>query len=335
MAEAWGRTPRPEDLPYLAAIRKVGDPPGLGPVTVDIGLRRGVWVKGRVIDKATGKGVKAGFDYFCFGDNPFQSDLPILSGLPGHWTRTDGTFRVVALPGRGLLGVRATRDEYRMAVGAERLKGRLEGGPLLDTRPYHLYPGNEHTIAEISPKAGDDTITCDVYLDPGLTLTGTVVGPDGKPLAGARALGLRPMAFWENAPLKTADFTVLALGPGETRALQMLHEGKKLAGRLEVRGDAKGPVRVRLEPWGVVTGRLVKPDGEPMTNVNIYAGSRGGQPDKEGRFRIDGLVPGMKFGLSVIKAPYQLEISGKGVKDLALRPGETKDLGDIQVKPME
>jgi RNA polymerase sigma factor (sigma-70 family) len=335
MAEAWGRTPRPEDLPYLAAIRKVGDAPGLDPVTVDIGLRRGVWVKGRVIDKATGKGVAAGFDYFCFGDNPFARDLPLPHGLPSNWTRKDGSFRVVALPGRGLLGVRANSDTYRMGVGAERIKEKLGDGPLLDTRPYHLYPGNEHTVAEISPKAGDESITCEVYLDPGRTLTGTVVGPDGEPLAGARARGLRPMAYWENAPLKTAEFTILALGADETRTLEMVQEEKKLAGRLVVRGDAKAPVRVRLGPWGVVTGRLVKPDGEPMTNVTVYAAARGGQPDKEGKFRIDGLVPGQKFGLTVLNPPYQLEISGKAVKDLSLRPGETKDLGDIQVKPME
>jgi RNA polymerase sigma factor (sigma-70 family) len=336
MAEAWGRTPRPEDLPYLAAIHNVGDAPGLGPVTVDVGLRRGVWVKGRVIDKATGKGAAAGFDYFCFGDNPFANDLPLPHGLPSNWTRKDGTFRVVALPGRGLLGVRASSDHYRMGVGAEEIKRKAPGsGQFLDTRPYHLYPGNEHTIAEISPKAGDETITCDVYLDPGRTLQGTVLGPDGKPLAGARVRGLRPMAYWENEPLKTAEFTILALGPGETRTLEMVQEERKLAGRLVVPGDEKAPVRVRLEPWGVVTGRLVKPDGEPMTNVSIYAGSRGGRPDKEGKFRIEGLAPGLKFGLSVIKPPYRLEISGKDVKDLALRPGETKDLGDIRVKPME
>ena len=55
-------------------------------------------------------------------------------------------------------------------------------------------------------------------------------------------------------------------------------------------------------------------------------------PDKEGKFRIDGLAPGMKFGLTVIKSPYQLEISGKDITDMTLRPGETKDLGDVQAK---
>jgi RNA polymerase sigma factor (sigma-70 family) len=334
VAEAWGRTPRPEDLPYLAAVRKVGDAPGLEPVTVDVAMRRGVWVKGRVIDKATGKTVPAGFDYFCFGDNPFGSDLLLPQGLPGHWTRKDGSFRVVALPGRGLLGFRANADNYRMGVGAESIKEKVGDGPLLDTLPYHLYPGNEHTIAEISPKAGDESVTCDIYLDPGHTLKGTAVGPDDKPLAGARVRGLRPMAYWENDPLKAAEFTILALGPDETRTLELVQEDKKLAGSLVVRGYEKGPVRARLEPWGVVSGRLVKPDGEPMTKVSVYAGSRGGEPDRAGKFRIDGLVPGQKFGLTVLKPPYRLEISGN-VKDLTLRPGETKDLGDIQVRPVE
>jgi hypothetical protein len=222
-----------------------------------------------------------------------------------------------------------------MGVGAEQIEGKLGDGPFLDTLPYRLYPGNEHTIAEISPKAGDESITCDVYLDPGRTLQGTAVGPDGKPLTGARVLGLRPMGYWEHEPLKAAEFTIWALGSDETRRLEMVHEEKKLAGWLEVRGDEKGPVRVRLEAWGVVTGRLLKPDGEPMTNVTIHAGARDGRTDKDGKFRIDGLPPGLKFELTAIKRPYLLEISGKDVKGVTTRPGETKDLGDIQVKPME
>jgi hypothetical protein len=92
-----------------------------------------------------------------------------------------------------------------------------------------------------------------------------------------------------------------------------------------------------LEPWGSVTGRLVKPDGEPMTDVSIDIGNllrvRAG---KDGKFRIDGLSRGLKYSVSVVKDPgYGLEISGKDIKDITIKPAETKDLGDIHVKPME
>lgn len=335
IAEAYGREPRPEDLPYLAVIRKVDDTHGLEPVTLDIPMKRGIWIKGRVIDKATGKTMMAGFDYFCFGDNPFARDLPLLNFVPQDFTRKDGSFRTVALPGRGLIAVRANTDKYRMAVGAEKLNDKVEGGQLVNTLPYHLYPGNFHTIVEVSPKEGDEAISCDVYLDPGRTLQGTALDPDGKPLAGVRVLGLRPMAYWENEPLKSADFTMVGLGAEEKRTLQVIHEQKKLAGWREVRGDEKGPVRVQLEPWGTVTGRLVTAEGEPVTDANIYAGSRQGRPDKDGKFRIDGLAPGLKFGLNAIKSPYLLQILSKNASDLTIKPGETKDLGDVQVKRPE
>jgi RNA polymerase sigma factor (sigma-70 family) len=348
LAEAWGQAPRRNDLPYLAAMRKVGNPPGLEPVTVDVYMKRGVWVTGRVIDKATGKGVPAGFDYLCFGDNPCGEDLLLPSFSPGHWTRKDGSFRVVALPGRGLISVLAT-DTYRRAVGADRIKGEGvyvgDNGQLLDTRPYHLYPGNAHTIAEISPREGDESVACDVFLDPGGTLQGTAVGPDGKPLAGTRVFGLRPGYYWkfglrllydwETQPLETADFKILGLGLNETRVLQMIHEEKRLAGWREVRPEEKGPVRIRLEPWGILTGRLVTPDGEPLTNATVHAGARTGQPDKDGKFRIDGLAPGLKFSPGLTGAPYRLDRSGKRIEGLTVRPGQTKDLGEIAVKPIE
>jgi Carboxypeptidase regulatory-like domain len=318
------------DLPYLAAIREVGDTPGLEPITIDVALKRGVWVKGRILDKATGKPVVGGFDYFCFEDHPLADELPLPLGCPGGWTQKDGSFRTVALPGRGLIAVRAYKDDYRMGVGADQIKGPRAGQIWL-TYPTHLYPGNYHTIVEVAPKPGDEAITCDVVVDPGRKLKGTTLGPDGKPLAGAQVSGLRPMrCYW-----KGAEFTLRGLSPDKSELLQVIHEEKKLAGWLEVRGDAKDPVRIRLQPWGAVTGRLVKPDGEPMTKVTISALLRSGQTDKDGKFRIDGLVPGMKFGLGVTKEPYALEISGKNLENLSVRPGETRDLGDIRVKPME
>jgi RNA polymerase sigma factor (sigma-70 family) len=349
IAEAYGHVPQADDLPYLPSIRDVAETPGLEPVTVDLPLKRGIWVRGRVVDKATNKPVQAGFDYFCFADNPLASELPLLGGIPGGWTRKDGTFRTVAVPGRGLIAVRANEDRYRMGVGADRIKARVDDGPLLATVPYQLYPGNAHTIVEVSPKPGDEEVTCDVVLDPGHTIKGTVVDPDGNPLAGTRTAGLIPMGYWVGVPLKGADFTITGLGPDEVRLLQVVHEEKKLAGWLVVRGNEEGPVRVKLEPWGTLTGRLVTADGEPVTNVVVHSSSHvardgtatgsfalGARVGTDGRFSLEGLAPGLKYNLGVLKDPnIGLPISGKAPRDLTLRPGETRDLGDIQVKPLK
>jgi hypothetical protein len=54
----------PSDLPYLTVSFDVPNPPGLGPVTVDVALKRGVWIEGKVTDKVTGKPVKGGVHYF-------------------------------------------------------------------------------------------------------------------------------------------------------------------------------------------------------------------------------------------------------------------------------
>jgi RNA polymerase sigma factor (sigma-70 family) len=329
---------RPAELPYLPAFEPVPDTPGLEPVTVDFALQRGIWVKGRVTDKATGKPVASGIEYFSLSDNPHLREVR-LDDTNWHPTRDDGTFRTVVLPGPGILTVRSTYDRYRMGIGADRIKGRLADGglQLFRTRPYPLHPGNYHVLVPINPEPGAESITTDVVLDPGHTLKGVVIGPDSRPLAGAWVSGEGPMSSWSNEALKDAEFTISTLGDDETRLVQAMHEGKRLIGWLEVRGSDKGPVRIQLEPWGSVTGRLVKPDGEPMTDVWIHVGYvprvRAG---KDGKFRIDGLSRGLKYSVSVVKDPgYGLEIGGKNIKDLTIKPGEIKDLGDIQVKPME
>ena len=50
---------------------------------------------------------------------------------------------------------------------------------------------------------------------------------------------------------------------------------------------------------------------------------------------LQGLVPGLKYAVSVSKDVYRLDISGQNIRDLSIRAGETKDLGVIQVKPIE
>src|SRR5262249_14112191 len=147
-------------------------------------------------------------------------------------------------------------------------------------------------------------------------------GPDGKPLAGARQYR------WDTLP--GSDFTVWGLPANklrEPRVIEFVHEGKKLAGFVTVHGDEKDLLQVRLQPWGALIGRLVTPEGDPLTGVRVSCHAGDAYPDKDGRFRIEGLTPGMKYGLYVSKEGRVLDIIGGEPKDLMLKSGETKDLG--------
>src|SRR5207248_10123264 len=102
-------TPAPGQ-PYLPPPRKtIGRSSGLDPLTVDFEMSRGVLIRGRVTDKKTGQPVPAVVEYFVIEDNPHYKKEETLWGLSFH-TRTapDGSYTLVALPGRGLVAAKAS-----------------------------------------------------------------------------------------------------------------------------------------------------------------------------------------------------------------------------------
>jgi hypothetical protein len=322
------------ELPYLAAVKTVGNPLGLEPITVDFALKRGVWVKGRVTEKTADKPLFARVEYFCFDETPNAEVITPLYYYSSRSTEQDGSYRIPALPGRGLIAVRAYRDHYIMGVGGDKIKDSNSERPngIFSTVPYRCFAGNFHTLVEISPKSGDEAIPCDLVLDAGRSLKGRVLDPDGKPLDGVRVAGLKDMGYWLNTG---AEFTVESLQPNKQRLLQFVHEGKKLAGHMTLRGDEKAPLAVRLQPWGTLTGRLVTPGGEPLDGARVGCGALGIQTGKGGRFRIEGLAAGLKYNLFITKGFYVRHIAGPEPKDLTIKSGETKDLGDLKIKPVE
>jgi hypothetical protein len=80
--------------------------------------------------------VRAGIEYFVFQDNPNSAELSRVGGTPSHFTQRDGSFQLVAVPGRSLIAVRGSEDKYRMGVGADKLEGKLDDGPFFNTLPY-------------------------------------------------------------------------------------------------------------------------------------------------------------------------------------------------------
>lgn len=338
----------PEDRPYLGMKKQAGGA-GLEPAALDFSLKKGVWVQGRVTDKATGRGVQSLMMYYVFRDSLEKGEDRELSipfqGGDGNYSDKQGHFRFVGYPGRGLLGARANgpeREHYRISLGAKEIKGseKLIGVLRFATIPLQASAWDGDVWHEINPPPGAETVTCSFALDPGRTLKVRVEGPDGKPLGGASVHGQFARLLWSGA--MPAAFPLYGLEDGEGRTLLFRHTGKGLAGLREIKGGESGTIVVRLQPAASVRGRLRNDNGRPWRHtempVRFTLAEQPGwvfehAPDKvrtdaEGRFRIDGLIPGMKYHAMVMQGQYPREL----FTDLALESGQAKDLGDVTPK---
>jgi hypothetical protein len=355
-----------KDSPLLARLVRVPDTDGLTPITFDIELARGIVVTGRVIDKATGKGVAGGIRFVPLPDNKFF-------GKPGFdsyrherlmsSTNPDGSFRLVVIPGSGVLMVQAHPSPIQVGgtpvnpykegefteAERKRIKVTDDGG---GTRSFTAagnaleFVSNEHALKLLDLNADAGTVTCDLFVDPGKTQKVNIQGPDGKPLSGTMVSGMTaawPIAF----SLKEDSCTVYALDPARPRQVVFLHPERKLAGTLMVRGDEKEPSTVRLVPTGTVTGRLLDSDGQPLAEVEVslnfsgdipselyrrlYLGRPPTRTDRNGHFRLEGAVPDLKFGLNLRKGKVYLVGEPRiGLKQVG--SGATLDMGDMRTK---
>jgi hypothetical protein len=125
-----------------------------------------------------------------------------------------------------------------------------------------------------------------------------------------------------------------------------LHWEKKLAGSLTLKGDEEGEPAVRLQPWGTLTGRVVDEDGRPRPGATLWltgADRPPGDPlldvgthprrefltSKDGTFRIEGLVPGMKYSLALLQEERMSALA----QEVEAGPGKTRNLGDVRATP--
>jgi RNA polymerase sigma factor (sigma-70 family) len=348
----------PADLPYVPVVKDVPVVKLFAEATVDAALSRGVWVDVTVADKATGRPVPGYVSYFVYPEKrsparpfeqPFQNEYDNFMPV-----RNDGTFRFVAVPRRAILAFRADWKKYPIAREAATIDF-----------PFGISSSNFQAFAPLNPKAGDAPVKVKFVLDAGGIVKGRILDPEGRPLSSALATNLRDDWYGEpDWPLKTPDFTVLGLHPDHPRLVCFVHPQKKLAGSVVVRGNEKQPIRVKLQPWATVSGRLLEARGKPIPNAELrftevpvrkpgqpmsldtglhvvehigYQPSPDPRTDEQGRFRIERLVPGLKYNLALMDergATKVEEIKWLGLvfTELVLKPGESKELGDRKLQ---
>jgi hypothetical protein len=197
----------------------------------------------------------------------------------------------------------------------------------------------------IEPGETEETLLKDVALERPEEPKGRVVGPDGEPLQGVTVYGLGPGGGSQATGVLTgAEFTVRALNPREPRELVFYHKGKSLGLFVkELPTENAGPLTVTLQPCGSAVGRIVDGDGQPVASVPIeFEGIRrrvlraGGRQqvttDKDGRFHVEGLVPGVTYGVYAGPPAGAKKALGFLTNVSGVEPGKRKDLGDVQAQ---
>ena len=340
-------------LPYFNMTKMhIADTLGLDPLPVNFELERGLVVKGRLRDGVTGKPVRGCVAYGPAPDNPNLKDFSAFGRPQFHMvdpgrTDADGSFTVVAIPGRGTLTARADDgDAYAVAP---------QGG----------IPQNHIAVPIDVPATGEQPIVHNLTLTRARARTGRVVGPDDQPLTGVYAAGLH--ALWQFGrgaeQLKNASIQIHGFLPKETRVIVVVDPAKRLARVQKVVAEEREPFTVRLEPMGTLAGRVHDKEGHPMPGLKVKASyrfqeaeqarsagrdyrdlppellydypkwdkiiNRETTTDKDGRFRIEGLVPGIEYDLAVRDG----QTTVVNQEHLSVQSGKVNDLGDLKNKP--
>jgi hypothetical protein len=157
----------PEREPYLETTERIGDTPGLAPIVHDVSLTRGIPVRGRLIDRLSGRPVRGVVHYFLLAENPRYDELRhfmlTLSRAP---TGDDGSFSIVALDGPGLLAASAYSDRFTKGVGVDHFKVAKPPGDTHTALPVSALPKAFDTLVELDLSAGSSGVERTIELIP-------------------------------------------------------------------------------------------------------------------------------------------------------------------------
>jgi beta-lactamase regulating signal transducer with metallopeptidase domain len=313
------------DSPYFPELNQSAPPAKtLEPVQFDVKLKRGVWVEGRTYDRSTNKPVAGSIGYTPFPSNKFARNRVIAGNA---FTDADGRFRVLAVPGRGLVSFYCEQGDYRFDLGKTQIKG-------IDQIPFPEF--TIHSVREVNIAPNEEEAHVDLPVDPGENLRLKFVDASGKPLSGVDTFGLRfppSVADTERGRsfVEGDSATLYAIAPEDTRTIWLRHRATGLARLIEFKPKPGETERtIVLNPPAILTGRFVTPEGTPLDKIGVACdiGSASRfqvvRSDAEGRIRGE-LPPGGPVSLS--GADFHLDLA----RDLTIVAGETIDLGTITV----
>ena len=257
----------PEGQPYLnATTGQFGWTKGAVEHRVDLVLRRGAEIHGKVEEKGSGRPVVGAELRYVVRQPPAAIEAGSWSGSVR--SGPDGTYRLPILPGAGTLEILGPSEDYVLEEMGERMV--REGKP----GGSRLYA---HAFITLDPKPNVASSEINVVLQRGTTVKARVLDTRGQPVREAWAFSrllLQPQPVpWRrfsgefHGEVHDGRFELHGLAP-DTEVLVYFYDSKQQEGgtaHFSVKAAAEGPITVRLEPCAQAMARLVDPKGNPLT----------------------------------------------------------------------
>ena len=167
------------------------------------------------------------------------------------------------------------------------------------------------------------------------TVAGTVVGPDGKAVSGARVVVRQGSGFERADPALFAEATTgtdgtfrIANAPRAPVHLFVRASGWPPAERF-LRADS-GSLRIALERGTTISGTVLDASQRPVAGTLVQSGWIAAAADGQGRYRLDGVAAGLQRveasapgDLVARKGGVRVAAGAAATADLQLQPGAT------------
>jgi protocatechuate 3,4-dioxygenase beta subunit len=336
---------------------------------VDFVLPKGVLVRGRVTDAATGKPVSGAVVHHQAHErnNPY-----FIKGNPSLFnpdekrvvTAADGTFRLGIMPGPGYLLVKGPTDNYlHEEISSVELAGQLIWP---NTRTY------PDAFRKLSPKPDEGPIDADFALRRGVTVRGRLVDQDGQPVREAllvsrwylsrNGMTVNHNPSWKS--LRGGRFALDGCDPGSSAPVLFVDPKNQRGAAIELSGKQAGDdVTVTMRPCGSARVRFVDGQGKPVRaerrpahlEVVLTPGASSGDifpsVQMSSPLMADAIYPAnfdpvryreiktdangrMTFPTLIPGATYRIIVFNQKEKteiEFQVKPGEVKDLGDLKI----
>ena len=340
-----------DDIPYFMLRSEVPAGSGLEPVSMEIELQRGVFIRGKVMNTKTDLPVSAALYYFPFLSNeaaassPVYEDDQFLEVQNRHLTKPDGSFQLVGLPGHAVVGL-VSQEQFPSGMGWEDIdenerSDRKDGSLKTFSRPIH--PSKDWPTAMQAVAIADDQTEhrIEFQLDPGSSIPLLITDAQGQPLEGVTASRLRSNRDHDHV----IDGTTVEAGgfsDGEKRLVKFNHFEKRLSRVVELDSSVLDsnqdePLPIKLMPDSIITGKLVNRNGDAVANAQIRLDIGGGvnfsmmmhgSTTADGSFKIEHVASGAYYSISA-SIPQEFHSIHSKVE---VGPGELIDFGTVRLK---